>query len=105
MEFKVSPDVAHLFADAISAFIRGYSDSVWLHEQTDQWTELWTTFRDADTASVTVSCEAGRLMFWVWGVPWAWRDEPTRQRAKEQLRPQWIKYMREAAPTRRPNFL
>jgi hypothetical protein len=108
MEFQISPDVPHLFADAVAAFIRGYSDSVWLHEQTDEWTELWTAFRDAETASVKVSFEAGRLMTWVWGARWAWRDEATRQRAKEELRPQWLKYMREPAPMRphrRLNFL
>ncbi|WP_435270948.1 hypothetical protein [Streptomyces sp. 1222.5] len=95
MEFQFGPGVAHLFADATAAFMRGKADTVWLNEQSEEWNELWLTFRDADTASVTVSYEAGRLMFWVWGARWAWRDEATRRVVAAELRPQWQEQMRQ----------
>lgn len=94
MEFQLGQSVAHLFADATAAFIRSKADSVWLHEKSEAWNELYVTFRDADTASVKVSREAGELMFWVWGAKAVWRDEPTRQLVKAELRPQWSAQMR-----------
>jgi hypothetical protein len=100
MEFQLGYDVAHLFADAVAAFMRGKADTVWLNEQRDDWNELYATFRDADTASVQVSREAGRLMFWVWGASWAWRDEYTRNWIKAELRPQWQTQVRHHALTR-----
>jgi hypothetical protein len=100
MEFQLGYDTAHLFADAVAAFMRGRADTVWLNEQGDEWHELWTTFRDANTASVRVSREAGRLMFWVWGAGWAWRDEYTRNWIKAELRPQWQAQVRHHALTR-----
>ncbi|MEU6765922.1 hypothetical protein ABZ916_25830 [Streptomyces sp. NPDC046853] len=94
MEFQLQPDIAHLFAGAAAAFMRTHADSVWLNKKGDLWNELWTSFRDADTASVTVSFEAGRLMMNVWGTKHVWRDEQTRESVKAQLRPQWIQQMR-----------
>jgi hypothetical protein len=93
MEFQITPDTGHLFADAIAAFIRGHADTVWLNEQSKEWHELYETFRDADTASVTVSCQAGQLIYMVWGTRWAWRDEQTRLQVKAELRPQWQEHM------------
>ncbi|MFF8629705.1 hypothetical protein [Streptomyces werraensis] len=89
MEFQLGYATAPLFADAVAAFIRSNADSAWLHENGDQWSELWVTFRDADTASVTVSREAGRLMHWVWGDRSVWRDEHARKVVTADLRPQW----------------
>jgi hypothetical protein len=100
MEFQLGYDVAHLFADAVAAFMRGKADTVWLNEQRDDWNELYDTFRYADTASVQVSREAGRLMFWVWSASWAWRDEHTRNWIKSELRPQWQAQVRHHALTR-----
>lgn len=94
MEFQLGYGIAHLFADATAAFIRSKADSVWLAEKDEAWHELWVTFRDADTASVQVSREAGELMFWVWGAKAVWRDEPTRRLVKAELRPQWQAHMR-----------
>ncbi|MFF3416800.1 hypothetical protein ACFYW9_19185 [Streptomyces sp. NPDC002698] len=94
MEFQITPDVAHLFADATAAYTRSKADTVWLNERSDEWHELWVTFRDADNATVTVSREAGDLMLWVWGDRRVWRDEPARQMVMAHLRPQWQKHVR-----------
>src|SRR5262245_52436784 len=94
MEFQISPEVAGLFAGAVAAFMRSKADTVWLNEQADQWNELYEKFRDADSASVTVSYEAGRLMLWVWGASSVWRDQLARQYVKSHLRPQWQEHMR-----------
>ncbi|MFC9591543.1 hypothetical protein ACFTUC_17355 [Streptomyces sp. NPDC056944] len=93
MEFQISPDVAHLFAGAVAAYIRDHADSVWLNDKSELWNELWTTFRDADTATVTVSHEVGVLMFWVWTSPRWWRDRQTWEYVKSHLRPQWMRQM------------
>ncbi|MFD4608260.1 hypothetical protein ACFWOT_09100 [Streptomyces sp. NPDC058440] len=66
---------------------------MWLAELDKEFTEMWLTFRDADTDSVKISREAGKLMIHVWGSPWAWRDEATRQQVKAEIRPQWYRQM------------
>jgi hypothetical protein len=100
MEFQLGWGVAHLFADAVAAFMRGKADTVWLNEKRDEWNELYAAFNDADTASVTVSREAGRLMLWVFGASWAWRDEPTQKWIEAELHPQWRAQIRTHALTR-----
>ncbi|MYX26077.1 hypothetical protein GTY75_05235 [Streptomyces sp. SID8381] len=93
MEFQISTDYAHLFADAVAAFCRGRADTVWLAERRDAFNELWLTFRDADASTVAVSREAGVLMYHIWGSPWAWRDEATQQQVRAEIRPQWHRQM------------
>ncbi|MFE5542750.1 hypothetical protein ACFQ71_02910 [Streptomyces sp. NPDC056534] len=89
MEFQISPDIAHLFADAVAAYMRGNAHTVRLNEKSELWNELWTTFRDADSATVTVPYEAGVLMFWVWTSPRWWRDRRAWEDVKAHLAPQW----------------
>jgi hypothetical protein len=80
--------------------MRGKADMVWMNEEGDRWNELYAAFSEADTASVRIAPEAGRLMFWVWTAHWAWRDESTRVQIKDELRPQWRKQMYELATSR-----
>lgn len=89
MEFQLAHGVAHLFADAVAAYIRSRAHVYQTDAEQQAWHTLWLTFRDADTTSVTVGLAAARLMFWVWGKPDVWRDEQTRQAIRAQLRPQW----------------
>lgn len=100
MEFQITPDTGHLFADAIAAFMRGHADAVWLNAQSKEWDELYEAFRDADQASVAVSFEAGQLAYMVWGTRWAWRDEQTRLTVKAEIRPQWQEQMWPSAAKR-----
>lgn len=94
MEFQISPALAHLFADALAAFMRGNADTVWLNEQLEVWDELSFAFSNADNATVRVSFEAGAQMWQVWGNAMCWRDIPTWMDVKSILRPQWKEQMK-----------
>lgn len=94
MEFQLAPGIAHLFADATAALIRRRVDVPQSDAEREEWAALWTAFRDADTASVTVPRDAAEHMVMIWGTPDIWRDESTRQAVKEQLRPQWRTQLR-----------
>ncbi len=94
MEFEIAPELAHLFADATAAFIRSRADFYEPASITDAWNEVWLTFRDAETGSVKLSIEAGRIMWQVWGRPEMWRDRATRDQVTARLRPQWKAQMR-----------
>lgn len=89
MKFQVTTDVSHLFADALAAYIRSRADVAQSHGESASWHLLWTTFRDADSTTVEVPDETASWMYRVWGVRAVWRDEATRQRVKDVLRPQW----------------
>lgn len=89
MQFQITPDCAHLFADAVAAYIRSRADVAQEIHEHEEWHTLWITFRDADNATLDVPYDCARRMHMVWGTPAVWRDEPTRQMVKAQLRPQW----------------
>jgi hypothetical protein len=89
MQFQIAPDDAKLFADAVAALIRSRADIAQERAEQQAWHTLMVTFRDADSATLTVPEDAARLMFRVWGTPYVWRDEQTRQHVKAQLRRQW----------------
>ena len=93
MEFQVSPDITHLFADAVAAHIRSRADYLSV-EQGEAWSQLWLIFRDANNATLAVPRESARGMYEVWSNAGAWRDESTRRYVKSHLRPQWRAQMR-----------
>lgn len=93
MQFQITPDVIEHFPPAITAYIRSRAHVAQTPEESRQWHTLWTTFRDADNATLDVPDDCARRMFYVWATPRVWRDERTRHTVRDTLRPQWRRQM------------